>query len=71
MSRPNRIGALVLTFAIIALYISVANLLTFLGLVILPLGTIDPVPIMVVVVAILGLYVVHQRKRAQTRQHPM
>ncbi len=43
MRRTDRIGALVLTFAVIALYIGVANLLNWLSLASLPLGTIDAV----------------------------
>ena len=65
MHRPDRIGALVLTFAVIALYIGVANFLNWLSLASLPLGTIDALPIMVIDVAILNLYVIRQRKRAQ------
>ncbi|TMI15021.1 hypothetical protein E6H33_07040 [Candidatus Bathyarchaeota archaeon] len=70
MHRPDRIGALVLTFAVIAIYIGVANLLNWLSLASLPLGTIDAVPIMVIDVAILNLYVIRQRKRNQTSQNP-
>jgi len=61
----DRIGALVLTFVVIALYIGVANLLDWLSLASLPLGTVDALPIMVIDVAILNLYVIRQRKRAQ------
>ncbi len=70
MHRPDRIGALVLTFAVIALCIGVANLLNWLSLASLPLGTIDAVPITVIDVAILNLYVIRQRKRNQTSQNP-
>jgi len=56
---------LVLTFAVIALYIGVANLLNSLSLASLPLGTVDALPIMVIDVAILNLYIIRQRKRAQ------
>jgi len=70
MHRPDRIGALVLTFAVIAIYIGVANLLNWSSLASLPLGTIDAVPIMVIDVAILNLYVIRQRKRNQTSQNP-
>ena len=65
MHRLDQIGALVLTFAVIALYIGVANLLNWLSLPSLPLGTIDALPIMAIDVAILNLYVICQRKRAQ------
>ncbi len=65
MHRPDRIGGLVLAFAVISLYIGVANLLNWLSLASLPLGTIDALPIMVIDVAILNLYVIGQRKRAQ------
>ena len=65
MHRLDQIGALVLTFAVIALYIGVANLLNWLSLPSLPLGTIDALPIMAIDVAILNLYVIRQRKRAQ------
>ena len=61
----DRIGALVLTFVVIALYIGVANLLDWLSLASLPLGTVDALPIMVIDVAILNLYVIRQRKRAR------
>jgi len=61
----DRIGVLVLTFAVIALYIGVANLLNWLSLASLPLGTIDALPTMVIDVAILNLYVIRQRKRAR------
>ncbi len=70
MHRPDRIGALVLTFAVIALYIGIANLLNWLSLASLPLGTIDAVPIMVINVAILNLHVIRQRKSAQTKTSP-
>jgi len=70
MHRPDRIGGLVLTFAVIALYVSIANLLNWLSLASLPLGTIDAVPIMVINVAILNLYAIHQRKRAQASSSP-
>lgn len=70
MHRPDRIGALVLTFTVIALYIGVASLLKVLSLASLPLGTIDSVPIIVIDVAILNLYVIHKRKRAQTSPSP-
>ncbi len=65
MQRPDRIGALVLTFAVIALYIGVANLLNWLSLASLPPGAVDALPIMVIDVAILKVYVIRQRKRAQ------
>jgi len=65
MHRPDRIGGLVFTFAVIALYIGVANLLNWLSLFSLSLGTVDALPIMVIDVAILNLYVIRQRKRAQ------
>ena len=65
MHRLDRIGALVLAFAVIALYFGVANLLNWLSLASLPLGTIDALLIMVIDVAILNLYVIRQRKRAQ------
>ena len=65
MYRPDRIGALVLTFAVIALHIGVANLLNWLSLASLPLGTVDALPIMVIDAAVLNLYVIRQRKRAQ------
>jgi len=65
MHRPDRIGALILTFAVIALYIGVANLLNGLSLASLPLGPIVALPIMVIDVAILNLYVIRQRKRVQ------
>ena len=65
MHRLDQIGALVFTFAVIALYIGVANLLNWLSLPSLPLGTIDALPIMAIDVAILNLYVICQRKRAQ------
>jgi len=67
MHRLDRIGGLVLTFAVIAFYISIANLLDLLGLASLPLRTIDSVPIMVITVVILSLYVIRQRKRSQTK----
>jgi hypothetical protein len=70
MQRPDRIGALVLTIAVIALYIGVANLLNWVSLASLPLGTIDALPIMVIDVAILNLYVIHQRNHAQTSRSP-
>ena len=65
MHRPDRIGALILTFAVIALYIGVANLLNGLSLASLPSGPIVALPIMVIDVAILNLYVIRQRKRVQ------
>jgi len=48
MHRPDRIGALILTFAVIALYIGVANLLNGLSLASLSLGPIVALPIMVI-----------------------
>ena len=65
MHRPDRIGALILTFAVIGLYIGVANLLNGLSLASLLLGPIVALPIMVIDVAILNLYVIRQRKRVQ------
>ena len=65
MHRLDQIGALVLTFAVIALYIGVANLLNWLSPASLPLGTVDALPIMIIDVAILNLYIIRQRKRAQ------
>ncbi len=61
----TELGALVLTFAVIALYIGVANLLNWLSLASLPPGAVDALPIMVIDVAILKVYVIRQRKRAQ------
>lgn len=66
MQRPDRIGVLVITFALFALYAAVANWVNLLGLVSLPLGTIDVFPIMVIGLAVVILYVIRQGKRSQT-----
>jgi len=68
MRRADRIGALVVAFAVFAAYLGVANWLNFLGLLFLPLGlfgTDGVILIMVVNVALVNLYVFRQRKRVQ------
>ena len=67
MHKPDRIGALVLAFAVFAFYLTIATFLRILGFVSLPLGTLDSV-VFLVLVAIytptLTLYAIRQRKRS-------
>ncbi len=55
-----------LTYAVFALYAVVANWLNSLGLVFLPLGTIYIMPVMIIDLAVLSLYIIRRRERAQT-----
>ncbi len=74
MHRPDRIGALVVALIGFSLYLDLANVLMSLALVSLPLGTVGSVwagstaivMLMLFDVIILNLYLVRQRKRAQT-----
>ena len=76
--RPDRIGALVLALIAFSLYVYLANILTSLALASLPLGTIGSVwagstaivTLMLFDVVILNLYLIRQRKRAQTNPSP-
>ena len=67
MHKPDRIGALVLAFAVFAFYLTIATFLRILGFVSLPLGTLEGV-VFLVLVAIytptLTLYAIRQRKRS-------
>ncbi len=67
MHKPDRIGALVLAFAVFVFYLTIATFLRTLGFVSLPLGTLDSVVFLVLVaiyVPTLTLYAVRQRKRS-------
>ena len=78
MHRPDRIGALVVALIGFSLYLDLANVLMSLALVSLPLGTVGSVRagstaivmLMLFDVIILNLYLVRQRKRAQTNPSP-
>jgi len=67
MHMPDRIGALVLTFAVFVFYLTIATFLRTLGFVSLPLGTLDSVVKNVFVsiyLPTLTLYAIRQRKRS-------
>jgi len=67
MHMPDRIGALVLTFAVFVFYLTIATFLRTLGFVSLPLGTLDSVVFLVLVsiyLPTLTLYAIRQRKRS-------
>src|SRR5438128_11300056 len=49
MHKPDRIGALVLAFAVFAFYLTIATFLRILGFVSLPLGTLEGVGFLVLV----------------------
>ena len=76
--RPDRIGALVLALIAFSLYVYLANILTSLALASLPLGTVGSVwagstaiaTLTLFDVVILNLYLIRQRKRAQTNPSP-
>ena len=78
MHRPDRIGALVVALIGFSLYLDLANVLMSLALVSLPLGTVGSVwagstaivMLMLFDLIILNLYLVRQRKRAQTSPSP-
>jgi len=64
MDRPDRVGFLVISFAVFALYLGLANLLTFLGLP-LPLGTIgNEAPLIAALGVFLALIYVSSRKKS-------
>jgi len=67
MHKPDRIGVLVLAFAVFVFYLTIATFLRILGFVSLPLGTLDSV-VFLVLVAIytptLTLYAIRQSKRS-------
>ena len=67
MHKPDRIGALVLAFAVFVFYLTIATFLRILGFVSLPLGTLEGVVFLVLVaiyVPTLTLYAIRQRKRS-------
>jgi len=74
MHKPDRIGALVVALIVFSLYVDLANIITSLALASLPLGTIGSrwvgstaiVTLAAFDVGILNLYLIRQRKRAQT-----
>jgi len=78
MHRPDRIGALVLALIAFSLYVYLANILTSLALASLPLGTVGSVwagstaiaTLTLFDVVTLNLYLIRQRKRAQTNPSP-
>jgi hypothetical protein len=78
MNRPDGIGALVLALIVFSLYLDLANVLTSLALVSLPLGTVGSlwagstaiVTLTLFDVAILNLYLIRKRKRARTSPSP-
>jgi hypothetical protein len=67
MHRPDRLGALVVVFAVFVLYLGIADLLSYIGIVSLPLvvGNSGTLVFAVLELAILGLYINRQRKRGQ------
>lgn len=68
-SRPDRLGALVLAFALFEFYLAIAIFLRFSGLVSLPLGTLDSVVFSVLVAVYippLALWAIRQKRRSQT-----
>jgi hypothetical protein len=67
MHRPDRLGALVVVFAVFVLYLGIADLLSYTGIVSLPLVLESSGTLVFVVLefAILGLYINRQRKRGQ------
>ena len=65
MSKPDRTGFLVLAFAIFALYMVVANMLNFLGLISFPLGSLrtsELIAIVLAEVAFVNLYALRRRR---------
>src|SRR3989442_5893723 len=73
MHRPDRIHALVIALIAFSLYVALANVLTSLAWVFLPLGTVGSVWAGSTAIVTLGLfdsviaylYIIRQRKRAQ------
>jgi hypothetical protein len=67
MHRPDRLGALVVVFAVFVLYLGIADLLSYNGIESLPLvvGTSGTLVFVALELAILGLYLNRQRKRGQ------
>lgn len=63
--KPDRTGALLIAIMGFALYLSLANLLWFAGIVTLPLGSAvpDPTPITLGLVAISLLYISYKQRR--------
>jgi hypothetical protein len=78
MHRPDRIGVLVLAFFVFSLYVCLANVLTSLALVSLPLGTVGSVragTTAILTLPLFGsgisyLYLNRKRKRALTSPSP-
>ena len=76
MHKPDRVGALVLAFIVISLYVDLANVLTSWALASLPLGRVGSswngstaiVTLGAFDAVILNLYFIRQRKRAQATQ---
>ncbi len=69
MHRPDRVGVLVISLAVFALYLGLANLLDFLGLLPLPLGNLGNEPVILVTLGdtvVMSLYLVRQSKRSQS-----
>jgi len=67
MHKPDRIGAIVLAFAVFVFYLTIATFLRILGFTSLPLGTLDSVVFLVLVaiyIPTLTLYAIRQRKRS-------
>jgi len=76
--KPDRVGALVFAFVAFSLYVDLANVITGLALASLPLGTVGSSWNGSTAIVTLGgfnagvvyLYVIRQRKRAQTSPSP-
>ena len=78
MHKPDRIGVLVLALFVFSLYVDLANVLTGLALLSLPLGSVGSSWNGSTAIVTLGafnafivyLYIARQRERAQTSQNP-
>lgn len=78
MHRPDRLGVLVLALFVFSLYVDLANVLTGSAILSLPLGTVGSTWNGSTVIVTLGafnafivyLYIIRQRKRAQTSPNP-
>jgi len=78
MHKPDRIRALVIALIAFSLYVALANVLTSLAWVSLPLGTVGSVwagSAAIVTLALFDsviayLYIIRQRKRAETSPSP-
>jgi hypothetical protein len=72
MRKPDRIGAIVLAFTLLAAYWGWASLLYFQGVISLPLGAFGGQSLLLVLVdvVIVNLYAFRQRRRARTSPKP-